>query len=496
MTYSIPYSFIPGTKARAQEVNANFNYVLDSMGDLNSTKLNASLSNITNAGIDIIKNCTAFRNIGEIISTVSPLNDAGLHLLDGTLLSGSGSYSDFVDHIADLYEEIIANNASAFTVVGELTIGDDENISNFKYNSYLYANVNLDITKPITFYGSFTVGETTGAGRTFFGIQADKAVSFTLMDNNKLNIATSGVTSTSTFVQGQTYDYKIVLDNGVYYIYIKENGEWVLEIQDDGTQGAYTNITINQNITKIVLGANTTLLTENNNRRWTGSISLKKNSITVNGEKVFSGFNPSNIFTTEADWQTSVANNGGCAWFVYNSANNTVRLPKMTGFTDGTTNLPIVLYYIVVATSTQTDIQVDIDNIATDLNGKADKDLSNINPTQAIKNSIMSWGIPDYNNGITYVYTTANTEQEYTMPSKGYFAYTLVGGNTTAAYAYIKINNKEIVYGKHPVGNAHAPITGLIPVESGDNVKVRSEYTTANTALITHIEFIPLKGVN
>jgi hypothetical protein len=34
-------------------------------------------------------------------------------------------------------------------------------------------------------------------------------------------------------------------------------------------------------------------------------------------------------------------------------------------------------YYIVITTSTKTDIQVDIDEIATDLNGKADVDLSN-----------------------------------------------------------------------------------------------------------------------
>lgn len=34
--------------------------------------------------------------------------------------------------------------------------------------------------------------------------------------------------------------------------------------------------------------------------------------------------------------------------------------------------------YIVLATNTKTDVQVNIDNVVTDLNGKADKDLSNI----------------------------------------------------------------------------------------------------------------------
>ena len=40
MTYNIPYSFIPGTKARAQEVNANFKYVLDTADEINASKLN------------------------------------------------------------------------------------------------------------------------------------------------------------------------------------------------------------------------------------------------------------------------------------------------------------------------------------------------------------------------------------------------------------------------------------------------------------------------
>lgn len=158
------------------------------------------------------------------------------------------------------------------------------------------------------------------------------------------------------------------------------------------------------------------------------------------------------LFTTEASWQSSVSTYGVCGKFVYDSTNNTVRLPKITGFTEGTTDVtalgdlvqaglpnitgtvgtmndastgrdsgalswvsnssqglggnyygisgtttfnasasnPIygnsstvqpqsikVLYYIVIATSTKTSIEVDIDEIATDLNGKADVDLSN-----------------------------------------------------------------------------------------------------------------------
>lgn len=43
------------------------------------------------------------RNIGEIVQSTIPLTDAGLHLLDGSLLSGDGVYSDFVDYIASIY---------------------------------------------------------------------------------------------------------------------------------------------------------------------------------------------------------------------------------------------------------------------------------------------------------------------------------------------------------------------------------------------------------
>ena len=156
-------------------------------------------------------------------------------------------------------------------------------------------------------------------------------------------------------------------------------------------------------------------------------------------------------FTDETTWQNTVNSKGVCGKFVYNSVNNTVRLPKITGFIEGTVdsntlgdlveaglpnitgsiefgNLqniswpyavsstsgafysensgyvadvgtnsvsnynhtgnfdaslsnPIygnsntvqpqsikVFYYIVIATTTKTDIEVDIDEVITDLN--------------------------------------------------------------------------------------------------------------------------------
>jgi hypothetical protein len=169
--------------------------------------------------------------------------------------------------------------------------------------------------------------------------------------------------------------------------------------------------------------------------------------------------NYDDIFETEANWQSSVTTYGVCGKFVYDSVNQTVRLPKITGFTEGTIDPTVlgdlveaglpnitgkipymgtggqgadtssgafnnnvvqgvgygtsgswnlasnvtfnasrsssiygnsstvqpqaikVLYYIVIANTTKTEIQVDIDDIATDLNGKADVDLSNLDTT-------------------------------------------------------------------------------------------------------------------
>lgn len=168
------------------------------------------------------------------------------------------------------------------------------------------------------------------------------------------------------------------------------------------------------------------------------------------------------LFETEANWQTANSTYGVCGKFVYDSVNNTVRLPKVTGIVEGTTDVTAlgdlveaglpnitgtidclvvnedktasasgalsvtglsgdtawgwdgdgqnnryriglnasnsssiygnsstvqpqtikVLYYIVLATSTKTEIEVDIDEIATDLNGKVDK--SSLTPIKAV----------------------------------------------------------------------------------------------------------------
>lgn len=45
------------------------------------------------------------------------------------------------------------------------------------------------------------------------------------------------------------------------------------------------------------------------------------------------------IFTTEANWQATVTQYGTCGKYVYNSTNNTIRIPKVTGIIEGTVDV-------------------------------------------------------------------------------------------------------------------------------------------------------------
>lgn len=260
------------------------------------------------------------------------------------------------------------------------------------------------------------------------------------------------------------------------------------------------------------------------------------------------------LFTTESAWQTAVTTYGVCGKFVYDSVNNTVRLPKYSdkiwsgggianskgngialGLTDGTNNggaflatsQSIVLtnnygddvgtayggttyntnktigvttdatksgiitdlstittaldgyWYIVLATSTKTDIEVDIDEVMTDLNSKAD--IADVwtpsTSTQAQKEMIVSWGAPDYSSLISIA------TLPYTAPSDGYiFIWTSRGQDQTSN---VKVNGTQVCYSISYWSN----ISYTFPVAKGDII------STNNSTLDGKL-FIPLKGAN
>lgn len=230
------------------------------------------------------------------------------------------------------------------------------------------------------------------------------------------------------------------------------------------------------------------------------------------------------LFTTEANWQSAVLAYGICDKFVYDSVNNTVRLPKWgnqaitknkittattlpvkgngmnIGLTNGTVNaglggnngllgittgsygstLPAgggqegglmtgqaigltndstksgiitdissltneygcnCYYYIVIATCTKTEIESDIDEIATDLNGKADTDLTNLTST-ATPNFDSRWVASAYTLYNNTSLSSSGSPGRYTtslasyLPNDGYNYEVIFRGGTDTSNPY------------------------------------------------------------
>ena len=233
------------------------------------------------------------RNIGEIVASTIPLTDAGLHLLDGALLSGSGSYADFVDYIADLYDsgnytaifETEANWQAAVTLSGVC-------------GKFVYDSVNDTVRLPKWGNQALSVCSSSTVQTSVFG--SGKALGLTNGTDN-YGMTTTSYSSTALYEGRSSSAYGV----------------------SAGSTGYSTG-------TALTAGTALGVSTDSTNSGLTGSL------------------NASSILSNYA--------------------------------TD-------CYYYIVVATSTKTQIEVDIDQIATDLNGKADTDLSNVPTSKAILTS-------------------------------------------------------------------------------------------------------------
>ena len=173
----------------------------------------------------------------------------------------------------------------------------------------------------------------------------------------------------------------------------------------------------------------------------------------------------------------------------FTTGNTASKMWRAKGYTDISSYQQNPLYeYIVLATTTKTDIQVDIDEIATDLNSKADKDLSNISTGafEAVVNiaqnsgreKVVGWCMPDYSNRILLNLTASNS---FTAPSHGWIlgCFNIAGSGSGIIY----VNGQEV--GRDNNNNQ----TTTIPVSKGDVVTCSG---TENDGLWFH----PAKGVS
>ena len=215
------------------------------------------------------------RNIGQIIQSITPLTDVGLHLLDGALISGDGIYADFVDYMITLYgshPECFATEANwqgTVNVYGAC-------------GKFVYDNVNNTIRLPkITGFIEGTI------------------------DSNALGeLVKAGLPN----IKGD-----VGKDSGIGHV---ANVSYGVSVKNTQCSGAFY---------------------PNNNCGYTATRQAQQGS---DGKSL--GF--------DASRSSSIYGNS-----------NTVQPQSIK-----------VYYYIVLATTTKTDIEVDIDEVASDLNSKAD----------------------------------------------------------------------------------------------------------------------------
>lgn len=461
------------------------------------TKGSFTLNQASGDTIDFDAGGGSSRNIGEIIQSTIPLTDAGLHLLDGSLISGSGSYSAFVDYIGNL-NNIIPVSEYVYNVSTTGTLSNNNGVlsgfssSNTASIPTLFNNGSYSWEKVI----KITTGNDVTTDQILFGNSENTPNGCTMnLNSGVLKIYGSSnsstwnlfldVASTLTLSVNTTYYIKYYFTGSAYKVDVSTTGAFA------GEETNYITVTESTPATSQPISLGTYV----GQSPFLGSIDLNESYIDINGQRWWNGVTIKRAcFCTEEEWQASVATYGVCGKFVYDTVNNTVRLPKIAGFTESTIDPTVlgylteaglpnittgtiaglntvtsdmavgalkygqstakhgtyytvntnndpnlsfdaslsnsiygnsstvqpqsikVLYYIVIATSIKTQIEVDIDEIAADLNGKADVDLSNMNASG--KSAIISASTPS--GSITETTLTVGTPYTATVTGEYY----------------------------------------------------------------------------
>lgn len=303
------------------------------------------------------------RNIGQIVQSTLPLNDAGLHLIDGALIQGSGIYSALVIYIAGLvntYPDLFTTETDWQTAV--TTYGSCD--------KYVYDKVNNTVRLPKRTSEHGYLIKSYKSDTNWYRIYSDG-----WCEQGGVS-PSAGDGSTNTITLLKSY---------------KDTNYSILFAQNAGVEGSYTNGCTAKNKT-------------------TNSFVL--------------------VYRT-----------GGTASFYWNTC----------GYIDISDYQYSPIYeYIVIATSTKTDVEVNIDNIATDLNGKADIDGSNM--VASVKNFD---GQPVIVNQTVYSAKSAGSVDLSTIiPNDGYIYECVIN-------AYAQISSSYIVLTYSMNGqSASVPLSG------------------------------------
>ena len=255
-------------------------------GALSTTSTNAVENRaVTNAIQNMATAKTRFT--GEIIESSVPLSDAGLHLLDGSVIIGNGAYSDFVTYMASK----VSTNPEIFTTEANW----QQSITDYGVCSkFVYSSGDNSIRLPKTFN-----------------------------------------------------DERFLIDS------YNSNGSWY-NVYSDGwcEQGQIISISSSAVMT----------------------INLLKEFSDTN-YCVFKNYGSQND-SNAMDREVSLANKTTSSFTTYCNTNDTSSIDIMAcGYIDITTLQENPLYkYIVIANVTNTQVEIDINEVMAEVNNKVDKD--------------------------------------------------------------------------------------------------------------------------
>lgn len=326
---------------------------------------------------DLSPNIYPMREIGEIVASTIPLTNAGLHLLDGSLINGSGSYADFVSYIANLYNGGLAANCFCTEAQWQTSVMNYGACDKYVYDS---VSGTVRLPKRSTEHGALIYSSTSGA------------------------------------------------------THIRVYSDGWCEQAWHANAGASGNALIS--LPKAFKDTNYTVL------------GLTKDVADPYPEGV-------------ATWPYS-----GSQFYAISAYNGTFHGTECTWYACGFVDVSAYQYspiyeYVVIATSAKTEIEVDIDEIATDLNGKADVDAGNFNATG--KNTIVGWGMPDYSAGIT-IQNGSYSSGSYTAPSRGELHLYMIPGAGSTTFT---VNNIPVGGQKPATGSPYSTFNYAM-LEQGD----------------------------
>ena len=269
--------------------------------------------------------------VGDIIWRLLPSNDAGKHLLDGALIDGSGSYSRFVNYIADLYAN--GSKISNVTKIGSLT---DNNgvLSGFSTSNYARISSTFSPssnTWEVVIKANLTSLPASGTSCSMLSGLTNPYIVLEVNDDGKLQFSIgngsswilSAIIGTTVLQTNTDYWFKLVFNGTTYTAYSSTDGSNWTQESTATNNVSISGATLNVGISRLL------------NNYFQGSIDLKESYININGQRWWTGTQPAWAID-EATWQATVAQYGACGKFVYDSTNNTVRLPKVTGIVEGT----------------------------------------------------------------------------------------------------------------------------------------------------------------